>query len=197
MSMKSHGRLTQMKIVLFHSALGLRHVENALASALRDDGHDVTVPDLYDGEVVNTLHEGLALKDTVGWTVIRDRARQALRDLPAETVLAGVSMGTGVVSEIWKDRPATPAVLLIHGYADLPDQVTAGVRVSLHTAVGDRFVPDDILARWQDAAATRGIEAHVHQYADVGHFFTDSTSADYDAAAAATLFGQVRQFLRA
>jgi dienelactone hydrolase len=180
-----------MKIVLFHSALGLRHVENALASALRDDGHDVTVPDLYDGEVVNTLHEGLALKDAVGWTVIRDRARQAVRDLPADTVLAGVSMGAGVVSEVWKDRPTTPAVVLIHGYADIPDQVTAGVRVSLHAAVGDRFVPDDILARWQVAAATRGIEAHVHRYVDVGHFFTDTTFADYDATAAAALFGQV------
>jgi dienelactone hydrolase len=184
-----------MLIVLFHSALGLRAVERQIAAALHADGHDVLVPDLYDGRAVDALEEGLALMDTVGWDAIRDRARHAVRDLPENTVLAGVSMGAGVVSELWRDRPATPAVVLIHGYAIIPDHVATGGRASLHVAVGDRFAPDDTISQWQSAAAAQGIEAQVHRYVDVGHFFTDPTSVDYDEAAAQTLTQRIRTFL--
>jgi dienelactone hydrolase len=185
-----------MMIVLFHSALGLRAVERDIAATLRGDGHDVVVPDLYGGRTVDTLEHGLALKDVVGWDAIRERARHALRDLPENTVLAGVSMGAGVVSEVWRHRPATPAVVLIHGYAVIPEHVATGVRASLHVANGDRFAADDTVSEWQIAAATRGVAAQVHRYADVGHFFTDPTCADYDEAAAQTLSQRVRTFLR-
>jgi dienelactone hydrolase len=50
-----------MMIVLFHSALGLRAVERDIAATLRDDGHDVVVPDLYGGRTADTLEHGLAL----------------------------------------------------------------------------------------------------------------------------------------
>jgi dienelactone hydrolase len=111
-------------------------------------------------------------------------------------VLAGVSMGAGVVSEIWQERPATPAVLLLHGYAVIPDHVAAGVRASLHVAVGDRFAPEEVIAEWQCAAAAQGVEAQVHRYPDVGHFFTDPTLADHDEEAARTISQRARTFLR-
>ncbi|GAA1276617.1 hypothetical protein [Saccharothrix xinjiangensis] len=40
--------------------------------------------------------------------------------MPDETVLAGVSMGASVVSDLWPERPAA-GVLLLHATADLPD----------------------------------------------------------------------------
>ncbi len=55
-----------MQIALFRSALGLRAVEHDLAAALRADGHDVLLPDLYDGRTAETVADGLELKDAVG-----------------------------------------------------------------------------------------------------------------------------------
>ncbi len=185
-----------MTIVLFHSALGRRRVEHDLAAALRDDGHDVLVPDLYDGTTAETLEGGLALMDAVGWSRIRSRARAAVRDLPADTVLAGVSMGAGVVSEIWRDRPATLTVVLVHGYAVIPENVAAGARAALHVADGDRFAPADVIEDWEATAAARGIEAQVHRYPRLGHFFLDPTSADYDETAAKMVRERIRTFLR-
>ena len=185
-----------MKIMLFHSALGLRTVERDIAAALREDAHDVLVPDLYDGKTATTLEDGLALKDAVGWAAIRARAHNALDGAPADTVLAGVSMGAGVVSEVWPERPAAPAVLLIHGYADIPTHVAAGVRASLHVAVGDTFAPEDTLRRWESAASASRVEAEVHRYAGVGHFFIDPASADYDEVAARAVLQRARTFLR-
>jgi dienelactone hydrolase len=185
-----------MRVVLFHSTQGLRRAERDLASALCRDGHEVVVPDLFAGRTAETVEDGLALKDAVGWPRIRERARQSVRDLPGDTVLAGVSMGAGVVSELWPDRPATPAVVLIHGYAVIPDHVPAGVRAILHVAVGDPFAPDDVVSDWQATAAARGIEAEVDRYPGVGHFFTDPDSPDYDEAAAEAVAQRVRRFLR-
>lgn len=185
-----------MVVVVFHSALGLRAVERDIAAALRDDGHDVVLPDLYGGSAADTLEQGLALKEAVGWVSIRDRAREAMRGLPAETALVGISMGAGVVSELWQERPATPAVLLIHGYAVIPDDVHPGTRASLHVGFGDRFAPEDTIADWQATAAARDVEAQVHRYPGVGHFFSDPTSGDYDEAAAQTLLTRARTFLR-
>lgn len=185
-----------MKIVLFHSALGLRAIERDTAAMMRGEGHDVVIPDLYDGMTATTLEEGLALKDTVGWTHIERRARQALRDLPGDTILVGVSMGAGVVSDMWRERPGTPAVLLIHGYAAIPDEVRAGVRAALHVAVDDRFAPEEAVAGWRAAAYSRGVATEVHHYPGVGHFFSDPHSADYDDQAAKSLRYRVRGFLR-
>ncbi len=38
-------------VVLFHSVLGVRRGELDAADRLRAGGHDVLVPDLYDGRV--------------------------------------------------------------------------------------------------------------------------------------------------
>jgi dienelactone hydrolase len=184
-----------MHVVLFHSALGLRGVEHDLADELRHDGHHVTVPDLYDGRSAQTLEDGLALMHTVGWTHILARARQSLRGLPDDAVLVGVSMGAGVVSEVWRDRPATPAVLLIHGYAPIPDDVRPGVRAALHVAEDDPFAPSQTVVDWQTTADVRGVRADVYRYPGLGHFFTDPTSGDYDASAAATVLERARGFL--
>jgi hypothetical protein len=43
------------------------------------------------------------------------RARDAVCDLPADTVLAGFSMGVGVVAGLLPARADTAGLLLLHG----------------------------------------------------------------------------------
>jgi dienelactone hydrolase len=77
-------------IALFHSVYGLRPGVLAAAELLRGAGHCVVAPDLYAGQVAASIEEGFALSDRIGWTAIMQRARQPIRDLPLETVLAGL-----------------------------------------------------------------------------------------------------------
>lgn len=116
-------------IVVFHSVLGLRPVEHALAERLRAAGHRVVTPDLYAGRTAPTLDAGFALKDAVGWETITGRAAAAVRELPPETVLAGVSMGAGVVQAVLPHRPATSGVLMLHAVGALPAGIRAGLPV--------------------------------------------------------------------
>jgi dienelactone hydrolase len=99
-------------------------------------------PTSYAGETASTLEEGFALKDhRIGWAAIEQRAHHAVRDLPADTVLAGISMGAGVVHTLLPHRPDAAGVLLLHGLAAIPTTARDGLPVQLHVADTDAFAP--------------------------------------------------------
>lgn len=176
-------------IVLFHSVYGLGAAEASAAARLRAAGHDVTTPDLYAGEVATTVADGFAIKDRIGWDLITRRARAAVRDLPARTVLAGFSMGAGVVQELLPHRPDAAGVVLLHGLAEL----RAGLPVQLHVADPDPVAPPEAVVAWQ--AATPG--AQVFTYPGAGHFYTAADLPDHDEQAATLTWRRVLAFLDA
>jgi dienelactone hydrolase len=103
MNLGTRGHVT---VALFHSMFGLRPVELDAADRLRAAGHRVVTPDLFAGAVaaepgaVPTMDNGFALMERIGWDTIMARARAAVHDLPPNTVLAGFSMGVGVVGSL-------------------------------------------------------------------------------------------------
>lgn len=171
-------------VVLFHSAYGLREVELSAAERLRAAGHDVLTPDMYAGQTARTLDAALALMDAVGWPVICERARQAVSKVPGHAVLAGFSMGAGVVGSLWGQRPQAAAVVLVHGIAPIPARVRPGLPAQLHVAQDDRFAPPEAVAQWRAHAAAAGLAADIFTYPGAGHFYTDPDLADYHAASA-------------
>jgi len=196
-------------VVLFHSMFGLRAVELSAADHLRGSGHRVLTPDLFAGAVAAghgsapALEDGFALMERIGWDAIVGRARAALRELPANTVLGGFSMGVGVIGSVWPDRPAAAGVFLLHATATVPEGIPAGTPVQLHVADGDQFARPDQLAAFNASAAHAGAEATLHTYPGAGHFYTDPSLPDYSAGAAArtwehidALLGKVRQGTR-
>ncbi|WP_331741999.1 dienelactone hydrolase family protein (plasmid) [Streptomyces sp. NBC_00726] len=182
-------------IALFHSVLGLRPAEALAAERLRRAGHEVITPDLFSGETASTVDEGFQLVEQIGWAAVVKHARQALEGMPDETVLAGVSMGTSVVADLWPERPATTGVLLLHAAIDLPVPVRPGLRVQLHAAEPDDFAPPERIATLCQAAQEAGINVEVFRYPGVGHFYTDSELPDHDPAAAELTWRRVLDFL--
>jgi len=123
-------------VALFHSMLGLRPAERLAAERLRQAGHLVTTPDLYDGRTATTMDEGYALMNDLGWPAITQRARDAMLGVPADAVLMGFSMGVGVVGTLWPERPQTVAVVLLHALAALPANVMPGLRLQVGARQG-------------------------------------------------------------
>lgn len=183
-------------IVLFHSVLGLRPVELRAADRLRAAGHEVVTPDLYSGQTASTIDEGFGVKDRIGWATIEQRARQAVDDLPADTVLAGMSMGAGVVSTLLPHRPDTAGVLLLHGLAAIPATARGGLPVQLHVSDTDDFAPPADVSTWLDAATRTGADAQVFTYQHAGHFYTDTSLADHHEHATSLTWHRVLDFLR-
>ncbi|WP_219471997.1 dienelactone hydrolase family protein [Nonomuraea rhizosphaerae] len=182
-------------IVLFHSVYGLRPVERAAAARFRAAGHEVVTPDLYAGEVATTIEDGFSLKDRIGWAAIVERARGAVRELPADAVLAGVSMGAGVVGSLLAEQPDAAGVLLLHGITDIPASARAGLPVQVHVADPDAFAPPAAVTAWEKGAVDAGAAVQVFTYPGVGHFYTDASLRDHDAEAAEVTWRRSLHFL--
>jgi dienelactone hydrolase len=182
-------------IVLFHSVFGLRPVEKGAADRMRAAGHEVITPDLYDGQAGETIEEGFALMDQIGWTTLQQRAHDAVRDVPDNAVLVGVSMGAGIVHELLSHRPGTAGVLLLHGIAQIPATARTGLPAHLHVADPDPFAPPAHVAAWRGAATEVGAAPQVFTYPGIGHFYTDADLPDYDEQAATLTWQRALTFL--
>ncbi|MFD2765070.1 dienelactone hydrolase family protein [Micromonospora eburnea] len=182
-------------ILLLHSVYGRRPAVLAAAARLRAAGHEVTAPDLYGLPPVGTVEEGFALLDRVGRDAVLERARVAARDLPAETVLAGFSMGAGVAGALLAERPQAAALLLLHGTGGAPESVRPGLPVQLHLADPDEYEPQDELDEWRRAMTAAGADLTIHRYPGPGHLYTDPELPDHDGLAAALTWDRALAFL--
>jgi dienelactone hydrolase len=183
------------EVVLFHSILGLRPAERAWTERLGAAGHRVTTPDLFAGETAGDYAAGEALRDRIGWETMLGRARAAVAPLPPETVLAGVSMGAQVAGEIWAERPQTAGILLLHGPCEVPSDPRPGLPVQAHLAEPEPFDDEGFIADWAEAMRAAGLDFELHRYPGAGHYFTDATLPDHQAAAAALAQERALAFL--
>ncbi len=183
-------------VIIFHSVLGLRPVEQDAAEQFRSCGFEVALPDLYAGKRTESLDQGFQIMAEIGWPVLCQRAFGAMANLPGSTILVGFSMGAGVIGSLWSERPESQGVLLFHGLADIPRNVRLGLRVQTHLASVDRFVSAEQRALWAGVARTAGLLTETYNYPETGHFFTDSNSPDYNATASELTWTRALAFLK-
>src|SRR5512143_3811465 len=127
--------------VLFHSGLGLtRHVLD-FADVLRADGHDVTTPDLYDGEVFDNLADGIAKRDALGIPELSRRAAEAVEGLPPAVVYMGFSLGAASAQALAFTRPGALGAVLMHACLPLAmlgiGAWPGGLKAQIHWAEAD------------------------------------------------------------
>jgi len=189
-------KVDAVDVVLFHSMFGLRSVEGEAAARLEAAGHRVTVPDLFGGATTEEgIDAGFALMRTIGWETIVERARLATESVPDNAVLMGLSMGVGVIGELWPERLRAAAVICLHSTTGIPSGVPKGTPMQVHVAIGDRFATDEDLEAVEASAARVGAEAAIYRYPHAGHLFTDATLPDFDAAAADATWTRILELL--
>ncbi|MBT2385597.1 dienelactone hydrolase family protein [Streptomyces sp. ISL-11] len=173
-------------IVLFHSAYGLRPAVHAAAERLRAAGHEVHVPDLYDGRTADTVEEGMAIKEEIGAEELLKRAITAAAPLSDRgLVYAGFSLGGSVAQNLALGDEKARGLLLLHGTSDLAEDAAVDeLPVQLHVADPDPFEPHDWLNAWYLRMGRAGADVEVHRYPGAGHLYTDPELADYDEEAA-------------
>ncbi|MFJ3693296.1 dienelactone hydrolase family protein [Streptomyces sp. NPDC090052] len=175
-----------MNIILFHSTYGLRPAVRAAADRLRAAGHQVLVPDLFDGKTFGTVEEGMAFKEELGSEELLKRAVTAAAPHSDEgLVYAGFSLGGSLAQNLAIADEKARGLLLLHGTSDIADDVSVDeLPVQLHVADPDPFEPHDWLNAWYLRMQRIGADVEVHHYAGAGHLYTDPELPDYDAEAA-------------
>ena len=173
-------------VILFHHAQGLTPGVLAFAAELRDAGHEVAVPDLYDGLTFETVEEGVAHAETLGFDNIIAAGVAAAEAMPANSVYGGFSLGALPAQKLAQTRPGAAGALLYHG--DVPvaafgDTWPSGVDVQLHTNEDDDWCDLDVMRDMTEvvnAVAT----AELFIYPGSTHLFTDSSLDAYEPESA-------------
>ncbi|ARZ70578.1 dienelactone hydrolase [Streptomyces albireticuli] len=170
---------------------------HAAAERLRAAGHEVHVPDLYEGRTADTVEDGMAIKDEIGHEELLRRAIVAAAPLSDRgLVYAGFSLGGSVAQNLALGDEKARGLLLLHGTSDLAEDAAVDeLPVQLHVADPDPFEPHDWLNAWYLRMRRAGAEVEVHRYAGAGHLFTDPELADYDEEAAEAAWRVALAFL--
>lgn len=183
-------------IVLFHHIQGLTPGVTALADRWRAAGHTVHTPDLFGGATFDSIPDGLAhVKAGGGFGEVRTWAEQAVEGLPTEVVYAGISMGVAAAMHLAAVRPGAVAGVMLESFISPADigEWPAGAPVQVHGAEGDEFFEEDLPAAQEFVASREDAELFV--YPGDQHLFVDSSTAAWDADAAALVDERVLAFL--
>lgn len=186
------------EVLMFHHVQGLTPGVVAFADQLRDAGHTVHTPDLFDGRTFEDIQAGMAFVEDLGFPKVIERGKQAVDRLPAELVYAGFSLGVVPAQMLAQTRPGSRGALFFHAclpVSEFDAPWPKGVPVQIHAMDGDSFFVDE-----GDINAARAIvevagEAEMFLYPGQQHLFTDSSLPSYDAEATRLLMGRVLTFL--
>jgi hypothetical protein len=182
-------------ILLFHSILGLRPVERDLAREWEAAGHDVTLPDLYEGRATDDYGRGFRLYREIGPAEVSARAAAAVQAAPEDAVLAGVSMGAGLVGNSWGARPRSKGRPPHRRRGPLVARPAPGPpRSGPHRPPGP-VRRREVLRDWDPLEPRR--RARPAPLRRPGHYFLDPALPDHDETAARNARAAMLAFLAA
>ena len=190
--------MVMAEILLFHHVLGRTRGVGAFADALREAGHTVHTPDLFEGRTFDTIDAGLAHVGEVGFGTILERGVAAAESLPSDVVYAGFSLGVVPAQCLAQTRAGARGAVLMESclpVSEFGDAWPAGVPVQIHG-----MADDPSFAGAGDIDAARALaestpEAELFVYEGDGHLFADPASGSFDEPAASLLLDRVRAFL--
>ncbi|MFF2623923.1 dienelactone hydrolase family protein [Oerskovia jenensis] len=187
------------EVLLFHHSLGLTPGVRAFAETLREAGHVVHLPDLYEGRTFPDIESGMGYVEQIGFDTILARGATVADGLPAELVFAGFSLGVVPAQMLAQTREGAQGALLFYSCiptSEFGDGWPLGVPVQIHGMDADPIFVDegDLDAARALVEAAPG-EAELFLYPGDAHLFADASLPSYDEHAARLLTERVIRFL--
>ena len=180
------------EIVLYHHVQGLTDGVRSFAETLREAGHRVHTPDLFDGRTFDTIEEGMAFAREAGFGALAERGVAVGEEITSGAVYAGFSFGVMPAQQLAQTRPDARGALLMYSclpVSEFGEAWPEGVPVQVHGKQADPFFAEDMEAA-QDLVDSTD-RAELFLYPGEEHLFADSSLPAYDAAAAALLTERV------
>jgi dienelactone hydrolase len=186
------------EVVLYHHVQGLTPGIVAFADRLRDAGHTVHTPDLFNGRTFDDIEKGMGYVKELGFGEVMARGELAADDLPPELVYAGFSLGVVPAQKLAQTRPGARGALFFHSCLPVSEFGLAwpqGVPLQIHAMDGDPFFVDEGDIDAARALLEEAREAEMFLYPGDQHLFADSSLPSYDAEATGLLMERVLEFL--
>ena len=184
------------EVVLYHHIQGLTEGVRSFADDLRQAGHAVHSPDLFDGRTFDTIEEGMAFAREAGFGALAERGVAAAQGINPGAVYAGFSFGVMVAQQLAQTRPGARGALLMYSCLPVSEFAPAwpeDVPVQVHGKEADPFFLEDLEAAQALVESTN--QGELFLYPGDEHLFADASLPAYDARAAALLTERVHAFL--
>lgn len=188
------------EVLLFHHSQGQTPGFLAFADGLRQAGHTVHTPDLFDGKTFESIDDGMAHIQELGFSELIERGVRTADELSTGLVYAGFSFGVMPAQKLAQTRADARGALFFESCAppnyygpswpvDLP--------VQIHGKDSDPFFVGEGDVEYARTIVATATDGELFLYPGDQHLFADSSLQSYDADATALLTRRVLDFLAA
>jgi dienelactone hydrolase len=189
------------EVVLFHHVLGLTDGVIALADDLRQAGHLVHTPDLFEGLQFGSIDDGATHVEALGIPRVIERGVGAVEELSTPLAFCGLSLGVLPAQCLAQTRPGAVGCVALEAFVP-PDEFGDGwprdVALQVHGMADDPFFAgegDLDVARSAVEEIGDGARGELFVYPGNRHLFVDRSLDAHDADAAGQVLDRVLQFL--
>lgn len=187
-------------VLVLHAWWGLKPFFKQVCDQLAEQGFTVLAPDLRDGQIAQTIDEAKALMERSDGQFIGDivmTAKDHLREMVDGKIGAvGFSMGAAwtLVAASYKPEQFA-AIVLFYGNEGVDyGKITA--KVMGHYSDSDEWEPNEFVENTFAEFKKAGVDATLHIYPGVAHWFVESDRPEYDSAAAQLAWDRTFEFLK-
>jgi carboxymethylenebutenolidase len=187
-------------ILLLHAWWGLKPFFKQVCDRFAGQGFTVLAPDLRDGQIATTIDNAKALMEKndnqfVGDTVTA--AKEHLRNMVKGKIgLVGFSMGAAwalVLASNVPDQIAATVLFYGNEYVDY-EKITS--KVMGHYSDNDEWEPNEYVEKTFAALKSAGVDAKLHIYPGVSHWFVEEDRPEFHAPSALLAWSRTYEFLR-
>lgn len=196
-------------VLVLHAWWGLNETVKAVCTRLAEAGFVVFAPDLYHGQVAQTIAQAEVLSSTVdaNYQQIKAEIVEAARFLhkraaPSEPGLAviGFSLGAFFALALAAEAPEfVRSVVLFYGTEGTMDSDFSASQAAYlgHFAEKDEYEPPSNVALLAESLGRAGRPVTFHTYPDTGHwFFEPDVVQAYNPVAAHLAWERTLAFLK-
>lgn len=188
-------------VLLLHAWWGLKPFFKQVCDRIAAQGFTVLAPDLRDGQIAATIDEAKGLMEKsddqfVGETVFT--AKDHLQEMVKGRIgLVGFSMGAAWALIVASSTPEqVGAMVLFYGNAGV-DYGKITSKVMGHYSDNDEWEPNEFVENTFAEFKKADVDATLHIYPGVAHWFMEEDRPEYDPAAAQLAWSRTYEFLRA
>lgn len=187
-------------VLVLHAWWGLNSFFKQLCKRLAEQGYTALAPDLLNGELAETVDAAKEMMERRDEQFVGEVAMAAKDHLAALTEnkigVMGFSMGAAwslVLAS--KDPDAIAATVLFYGnYVFDFNRIKS--KVLGHFAEADEWEPLEGVKELEQGMKDAGVDAALHIYPGVGHWFVEEDRPEYDPAAAKLAWERTFEFLK-
>ena len=199
LSLPMEGENDMTEVLLFHHAMGRTKGIHTFADKIREAGHSVNVPDLFEGRMFSTIEDGMAYAEKIGFEEIMERGSRIARELPHEIVYAGFSLGVIPGQKLAQTREGARGALFFSSCVPammLGSPWPVHLPVQIHAMDADPvFINEGDIEAAHEIIGTAN-HGELFLYPGDQHYFADNSLPSYDADATTLLLQRVLDFLR-